>query len=582
MTRRRSPAKQATSREAPWEALHKEIERLRSDLRRRDAALRKTIDQLGAAVRDGRGGGVDSGGSAADSMQSDEHKGYEELKRTFRSFLRRQLPRGATVAVAARGDDHLLSGKSVKAVHFPQAADGGFAGHYPPDGTPAIAHLESLRAAGVGYLAFPQTSLWWLEAYPRLSRHLADCYELVSRLDDVGVVYRLERPSGPRSADGWDGLARLVESARADSARALSIMDWDSGLELGDRFPGDSVFAARAGDDTLPYLDDSIDIVAVASSDVDRLDEARRVARLAVVHGTDHGATNGIEIEQVADLTRANQEASIIIPTYNGIAHLDSCLRALQETLPHEFAGEVIVVDDSSARTTATALGRWTRKVPWLRVLRNSRNLGFISSCNRGARAARTPTLVFLNDDTIPQRGWLTALLRTFEQHPDAGVVGGRLVYPDGRLQEAGNIIFRDGTGANFGRNDYEADAPLYAYVRRVDYCSGALLATPAELFRELGGFDRRYRPAYYEDTDYCFAVRETGRHVYYQPDSVVIHLEGATSGTDIERGAKSHQAVNRKRFERKWRHRLVDQPAPPDRYDRWTWLQLAAGREVA
>ena len=107
-------------------------------------------------------------------------------------------------------------------------------------------------------------------------------------------------------------------------------------------------------------------------------------------------------------------------------------------------------------------------------------------------------------------------------------------------------------------------------------YCSGALLATPRDLFTSLGGFDTVYRPAYYEDTDYCFAVRDAGKAVYYQPESVVVHLEGATSGTDPNAGAKRHQVKNRQSFRTKWRGTLVSLPEAPTRYSGLVWQRLA------
>jgi GT2 family glycosyltransferase len=118
--------------------------------------------------------------------------------------------------------------------------------------------------------------------------------------------------------------------------------------------------------------------------------------------------------------------------------------------------------------------------------------------------------------------------------------------------------------------------------VREVDYCSAALLATPRALFAEIGGFDIRYRPAYYEDTDYCFAVRDHGYSVLYQPESVVIHTEGATGGTDLSSGVKKYQVVNQSKFMKKWRQKLSQQPNPPDRYDLRTWYNLAIRRAGA
>jgi O-antigen biosynthesis protein len=213
-------------------------------------------------------------------------------------------------------------------------------------------------------------------------------------------------------------------------------------------------------------------------------------------------------------------------------------------------------------------LEEWQVSRPYLKVIRNARNRGFVASCNRGARAAKSDILVFLNDDTVPQVGWLQALVRTFRDRPDAGAVGGKLLYPDGRLQEAGNFVFADGSAANFGRDDRLIEGPLYNYVREADYCSAALLATPRALFLEIGGFDKRYEPGYYEDTDYCFAVRKRSRRVYYQPESVVVHTEGGTGGTDLTSGAKRYQVVNQAKFARKWKDALRDQPKRPVNLD--------------
>ncbi|PYL40519.1 MAG: glycosyl transferase, partial [Verrucomicrobia bacterium] len=165
-------------------------------------------------------------------------------------------------------------------------------------------------------------------------------------------------------------------------------------------------------------------------------------------------------------------------------------------------------------------------------------NSGFITSCNRGAEAARGKYLVFLNNDTIVRQGWLTALLDTFAQEQRAGIVGSKLLYPDGRLQEAGGIIWRDATGWNYGKFD-DPQKPEYNYLRDVDYCSAAALMIPKSLFASVGCFDSRYTPAYYEDTDLAFKIRAAGYRVLYQPLSEVIHYEGATGGTDLSTGAK-------------------------------------------
>ncbi len=252
-------------------------------------------------------------------------------------------------------------------------------------------------------------------------------------------------------------------------------------------------------------------------------------------------------------------EISIVIPVFNQFRFTQACLASLRENQGTERF-EVIVVDDCSTDDTVEAVPR----MPGVVYLRNETNSGFIASCNRGAQAARGKYLVFLNNDTLVTPGWLTALIDTFAEEPRVGIVGSKLLYPDGRLQEAGGIIWRDGSGWNYGKSD-DPEKPDYNYLREVDYCSAAALMIPKELFHSLGGFDSRYAPAYYEDTDLAFKVRRAGYKVLYQPLSEVVHYEGATGGTDLSTGTKKHQEINRSTFAETWTAELMAKPAPGD-----------------
>ena len=254
-----------------------------------------------------------------------------------------------------------------------------------------------------------------------------------------------------------------------------------------------------------------------------------------------------------SDLPRA----SIVIPVHGAFAHTLTCLRAIAAN-PPRAAFEVIVVDDASPDDTVAKLAQ----VEGVYLHARATNGGFIAACNEGAALARGEFLVFLNNDTVPQPGWLDALLDTFEEHADVGLVGARLLYPDGRLQEAGGVVFADGSGWNYGRFE-DPDDCRFTYVRDVDYLSGAAIALPRALFARLGGFDTRFAPAYYEDTDLAFAVRGAGLRVIYQPAAVVVHDEGTSAGTDISSGMKAAQARNQSVFVDKWRNVLPAQLAP-------------------
>ena len=252
-------------------------------------------------------------------------------------------------------------------------------------------------------------------------------------------------------------------------------------------------------------------------------------------------------------------EVSIIIPVFNQFHFTQACLASVQEHRG-SHAIEVIVVDDGSADATADFVPRMKGIV----YLRNETNAGFVGSCNRGAAKARGEYLLFLNNDTIVKSGWLDALLETFQLEPRAGLVGSKLLFPDGRLQEAGGIIWRDGSGWNYGKFD-DPRKPEYNYLRDVDYCSAACAMVPKSLFESIGGFDARYAPAYYEDTDLSFKIRQNGYKVLYQPLSEVIHYEGATGGTDTSTGAKRHQEINREKFVQSWANVLASKPENAD-----------------
>jgi GT2 family glycosyltransferase len=267
-------------------------------------------------------------------------------------------------------------------------------------------------------------------------------------------------------------------------------------------------------------------------------------------------------VETVPRLTipplQSDGGTSIVIPVLNQAAVTYSCLAAI---VKHTPAGcyDVIAVDNGSDPNTQAMLA----KIDGLRCIRNETNVGFVDACNQGAASAAGKYILFLNNDTTVLPGWLDALMGTFQSHPNAGAVGAKLVYPDGRLQEAGSIVWQDGSAWNYGKQD-NPHAPEFSYVREVDYCSAACLLVERQAWQELGGFDSRYSPAYYEDTDFCFRLRENGRAVYYQPGAEVVHLEGATAGTDESIGFKSYQRRNRDRFVE--RHdRALKRQHPPD-----------------
>jgi GT2 family glycosyltransferase len=255
----------------------------------------------------------------------------------------------------------------------------------------------------------------------------------------------------------------------------------------------------------------------------------------------------------------ANPLVSIIIPAHNGWEINYRCLRSIRENT-EAISYEVIFADDASTDDTQYV----NRFVKNLVHIRNGKNLGFLQNCNHAALFARGEYLHFLNNDTEVTEGWLYPLIGLMEKDPSIGMAGSKLVYPDGRLQEAGGIIWQDASGWNYGHKQ-DPDAPEFNYVKEVDYLSGASILVRKTLWEKLGGFDERFSPAYCEDSDLAFSVRKEGYKVVYQPLSKVIHHEGFSHGKDSDTqngatGVKSYQRINSMKFAEKWQADLQGQ----------------------
>ena len=242
---------------------------------------------------------------------------------------------------------------------------------------------------------------------------------------------------------------------------------------------------------------------------------------------------------------------SIIIPVYGKWEYTTSCLSSVYK-LNTKFPFEVIIMDDCSPSSVPEKIKNFADDNKFnLKYLRNEENLGFIGNCNKGSDFAKGEYLIFLNNDTYVSPEWLDTLISTFLEDENVGVAGSKIIYSDIKLQEAGGIIWNDGTGMNFGKGK-DPKHPKYNFKREVDYVSGCSFAIKKSLFDETGKFDTDLKVAYYEDVSKCYEVREKGYKTIYQPKSVLIHHEGVTNGRDENEGIKRYQIINKEIFHRK------------------------------
>lgn len=244
-------------------------------------------------------------------------------------------------------------------------------------------------------------------------------------------------------------------------------------------------------------------------------------------------------------------KVSIIIPVYNQFLYTYNCLQAIKNN-SGDVKYEVIIGDDCSTDKVKNL----EDIISGIKVVHNTENKKFLLNCNNAAKYARGKYILFLNNDTQVQPNWLEPLVKIMDADSMVGMVGSKLVYPNGQLQEAGGILWKDGSAWNYGHLS-NPELSEYCYVKETDYVSGAAIMIRNSLWQEIGGFDEKFAPAYYEDTDLAFEVRKHGYKVCMQPLSIVVHFEGISNGTDLSSGLKSYQQKNQKTFYDKWRQIL-------------------------
>ncbi|MCF4124261.1 methyltransferase domain-containing protein [Methylobacterium sp. SyP6R] len=382
-------------------------------------------------------------------------------------------------------------------------------------------HPESVRHAGDAFQHFVRAGLW--------ANHAPNA-EIETLAGEGPVIAVIEQCLGEELSPAID--AETWPSTLNDYWIPQSLRDY-----VGDEFGQDPI-------DGLSYL---FSVIEAYDADPDGFAASPALKYLV---------QRARRLTAPSDQTQP--DVSIVIPVYNNLVYT---LTAIVSILEHEtsYSYEIVVGDDRSTDATPSIVSRLGHNIV---LARHATNLGFLHNCNECARQAKGRYLVFLNNDTIVLPGWLDELIAPFAADPAVGMTGSKLINGDGTLQEAGGILWNDGSAWNYGRGS-NARLPHFSYSKDVDYISGASIAFPKTLWDELGGFDPLYTPAYNEDSDIAFRVRAAGYRTWLAAHSVLIHHEGRSHGRDVTSGIKAYQVANQRKFLERWSATLAAEHFP-------------------
>jgi GT2 family glycosyltransferase len=237
---------------------------------------------------------------------------------------------------------------------------------------------------------------------------------------------------------------------------------------------------------------------------------------------------------------------SILIPAYNEIDYTVECLLSIRHALP-ETPFEVLLADDGSTDPEMRLLAG----VPNLRVLRQPENVGFIGNCNLAYAACRGEFVLLLNNDAQVQPGAIDRMVAALDADATLAAVGPKIIYPNGRLQEAGCFLRPNGESGMVGLFGDPADAS-YCYDRDVAYCSGAALMVRRSHAGETL-FDEAFRPAYCEDADLCLRLQAAGHRVRYLHGAVVVHHLSVSSNRQSTARRLRMVTTNQQKLVERW-----------------------------
>ena len=249
-------------------------------------------------------------------------------------------------------------------------------------------------------------------------------------------------------------------------------------------------------------------------------------------------------------------DVTIIVPVFNQWHLTKACLNSILDTCDEDINYELILADDCSTDDTRFA----SHDYPGLTIIKPFQNIGFLKNCNHAAKKAQGRYIVLLNNDTIVLPNWLQALFTTLENDSTAAMTGSKILFKNGKIQEAGVTLFREGQVCGIGVRRLRF-TPIFNIERETDYISGCSIMIRKSFWDAVGGFDERYQTAYYEDSDLAMTARMLNMRVIYQPASEVIHFKHKTYARYTQKTRRSLLKKNKAIFLDKWTATLNEHP---------------------
>lgn len=445
-------------------------------------------------------------------------------------LVERLVPATARRLVISEGDETLT--QALGAGHFPHDPWGDYL--FRPVDLTVMAQLETHAARGDAYLIVPAEASWWLEvpAFRGFQRRLQRLGRLVVREEDVGTVYSLDGAAQLETNCAPLSVEEILDEFEDLNDRQATLLDWNTGLNLALRCPERCVFESPSSRSPLPYLDRSVDLVAVRSAAPAVLEEACRVAdRMVLVF--EAATANAVPptprvIDHRADAATACWEAvSIVIPLPGDDQWDDVSLAALRESLPRCFRGDIVLACRSPRQPASK---QSPAGAPEVRVITCDDGLTTSELLNHAARSSRGEYVVFYDGKSHLLPGWLPKLIRVLRQDEKAGAAGGVLLDPLGRIEFAGGMLAVNGDTVDLGKGDWGGHFAPYNHVRTVDFCGPGLLATRKECLDRADGFNPSFETWKLAAADYCLRLQVLDRRTIFQPEAVAVRLHAGDS----------------------------------------------------